>query len=155
MKTKNQGFSLVELIIVIAIMAILVGTLVPQFLKYVEKSRKSTDASSIDAIVSAAQVAATDTKEYDSSLGALAVGKYVLTFSNQSFQSLTGADAASVAAMKKCIESSVRNLTEIKLRSKAWGTLTITFNVEEKGGFSTAYSNTGSADFAAYIRSQR
>ena len=39
----NKGFSLVELIIVIAIMAVLVGVLAPQFLKYVERSRKSTD----------------------------------------------------------------------------------------------------------------
>ena len=39
----NKGFSLVELIIVIAIMAVLVGVLAPQFLKYVEQSRKSTD----------------------------------------------------------------------------------------------------------------
>ena len=44
-KTNNKGFSLVELIIVIAIMAILVGVLAPQFIKYVEASRQSTDIS--------------------------------------------------------------------------------------------------------------
>ncbi len=42
-KLNNKGFSLVELIIVIAIMAILVGVLAPQFIKYVEQSRRSTD----------------------------------------------------------------------------------------------------------------
>ncbi len=42
---NNKGFSLVELIIVIAIMAILVGVLAPQFIKYVESSRQSTDIS--------------------------------------------------------------------------------------------------------------
>ncbi len=40
---NNKGFSLVELIVVIAIMAVLVGVLAPQFIKYVEKSRESTD----------------------------------------------------------------------------------------------------------------
>ena len=43
----NKGFSLVELIIVIAIMAVLVGVLAPQFLKYVERSRKSTDVQNV------------------------------------------------------------------------------------------------------------
>lgn len=40
---KNKGFSMVELIIVIAVMAILVGALAPAILKYVNKSRISTD----------------------------------------------------------------------------------------------------------------
>ncbi|MCR5473585.1 MAG: prepilin-type N-terminal cleavage/methylation domain-containing protein [Lachnospiraceae bacterium] len=44
---NNKGFSLVELIIVIAIMAILVGVLAPQFIKYVESSRQSTDISAV------------------------------------------------------------------------------------------------------------
>ena len=59
---NNKGFSLVELIIVIAIMAILVGVLAPQFIKYVESSRQSTDiqnASEIKAAIEA-YVAETD-----------------------------------------------------------------------------------------------
>ena len=55
MKKNNRGFSLVELIIVIAIMAVLVAVLAPQFLKYVEKSRNATDAQNATAIVSALQ----------------------------------------------------------------------------------------------------
>lgn len=39
-KLNNKGFSLVELIIVIAIMAVLIGVLAPQYLKYVERSRE-------------------------------------------------------------------------------------------------------------------
>lgn len=49
-KLNNKGFSLVELIIVIAIMAVLVGVLAPQYLKYVEKSRIQTDESAIGEI---------------------------------------------------------------------------------------------------------
>lgn len=46
-KNMNKGFSLVELIIVIAIMAVLVGVLAPQFIKYVESSRQSTDIDNV------------------------------------------------------------------------------------------------------------
>lgn len=42
-KLNNKGFSLVELIIVIAIMAVLIGVLAPQYLRYVERSRVSAD----------------------------------------------------------------------------------------------------------------
>lgn len=42
-RKSNQGFSLIELIIVVAIMAVLIGTLAPQYIKYVERSRTVTD----------------------------------------------------------------------------------------------------------------
>lgn len=47
---NNKGFSLVELIVVIAIMAVLVGVLAPQLIKYVEKSRQATDIQNCDSI---------------------------------------------------------------------------------------------------------
>ena len=47
---SNKGFSLVELIIVVAIMAILVGLLAPQLLRYIEKTNVSHDIQFADSI---------------------------------------------------------------------------------------------------------
>lgn len=47
---NNKGFSLIELIVVIAIMAILVGALAPQLLKYIEKSRQANDVQAAGTV---------------------------------------------------------------------------------------------------------
>ena len=59
-KMNNKGFSLVELIIVIAIMAVLVGILAPQYLKYVNNSKVSTDISNAEQIATTINVAVSD-----------------------------------------------------------------------------------------------
>lgn len=59
-KTNNKGFSLVELIIVIAIMAILAGALAPALIKYINKSRRSTDVQNADSLRTALQTALSD-----------------------------------------------------------------------------------------------
>lgn len=60
MKKNNKGFSLVELIIVIAIMAILAGALAPALIKYINKSRRSTDVQNADSLRTALQTALSD-----------------------------------------------------------------------------------------------
>lgn len=60
-KMNNKGFSLVELIIVIAIMAVLVAVLAPQYMRFVERGRAESDRTNYEAVVSALQVHAVDT----------------------------------------------------------------------------------------------
>ena len=50
MKKNNKGFSLVELIVVIAIMVVLIAVLGSTILGYVEKSKYSKDMQALDSI---------------------------------------------------------------------------------------------------------
>lgn len=60
-KIKSQeGFSLVELIVVIAIMVILIAMLVPNVVGYIKKATWATEQNGAATVFSAAQTYATD-----------------------------------------------------------------------------------------------
>ncbi len=56
-ETNNKGFSLVELVIVIAIMAVLVVVIAPQYTKFVKQARVSTDIQTAGEAATAINVA--------------------------------------------------------------------------------------------------
>lgn len=64
MSRKNGGFSLIELIVVVAIIAVLMGILGPQYIRYLESSRIRHDDSIISHIEKAANVLVSD-GDYD------------------------------------------------------------------------------------------
>ena len=59
-KRNNKGFSMAELIIVIAIMGVLVAALAPTYLEYEEKSKKATDVQAIDEVLGVMEKIAID-----------------------------------------------------------------------------------------------
>lgn len=74
---KNKGFSLVELIVVIAIMAILAIVIAPQVMKYIGKSKDSVDASNMALYKTATTTTLADESIY-STIAALS-SNYVIT----------------------------------------------------------------------------
>ena len=81
-KLGNKGFSLVELIVVIAIMAVLVGVLAPTLIKNVEKSRESTDVQNLDSMRGAVVTMLSTEKYYDALVPASGSAEYTAAFTS-------------------------------------------------------------------------
>ena len=112
---NNKGFSLVELIIVIAIMAVLIGVLAPQYLKYVEKSRISSDKTSVANVKEAFLTVLADEDVYTSITG----NTYAITVSNGT--AYKGASSTVEKAIGVIVNETV------KLTSKTYKNSTVTY----------------------------
>lgn len=65
-KQNNKGFSLLELIVSIAIIAVLTGMLAPQFFQYIERAREARDMQTMQSIYTVVQAAVSDEEAYES-----------------------------------------------------------------------------------------
>lgn len=109
-KKNNKGFTLVELVIVVAILAILGGLLAPQYTKYVEKSRKAADADNLEEMVKAVQVYEADTDN-----DTLKPSETVYTITMKTTETKVSDE------LKKAVEEYVPDYASKKLKSKKWG----------------------------------
>ncbi|MGN0514688.1 MAG: type II secretion system protein [Lachnospiraceae bacterium] len=145
MKLNNKGFSLVELIVVIAIMAILVGVLAPSVLGQLDKAKISKDKQAIETVCTAIATAYADqmvTGTKDQATAAAAV-TFITTgtpaaITDTDVTSFTGAIQDIVGASQVLLESSefkdatiTITLTDAgKVTAKATGTKsTVDFTV--------------------------
>ncbi len=137
---KNKGFSLVELIVVIAIMAILVGVAVPVYTSYIEKTQKNKDIQMVDEIKHAIEIAAVGESWYQTmsngGMAMIVITEGGTTVQGPSTQGSGDLSALVSAAMTKTFGS----LESLKLSYDGWkGTLTST-NLADVVG-STYYNN--------------
>ena len=129
---NNKGFSLVELIIVIAIMAILVGVMAPQLIKYIEKTNVSADTQLADSVKTAITTAIMDPAviNKDSSNVAVVMGKSNWakldtigtnytdgTTVAGAVSEILGFDASSATVKTKC-KSAAKNATNFECQYK-------------------------------------
>lgn len=115
---KNKGFSMVELIIVIAIMAILAGALAPALIKYINKSRISTDIQTANTIATAIQTALSNENGYDAATnttGPTDVSGIYNASGNafeKAFTSACGGSSSPTTKASKCVGSSPTSFTK-------------------------------------------
>ena len=134
---NNKGFSLVELIIVIAIMAILIVVLAPQYLKYVERSRNSTDLQNATEMVTAIQTYAADPEASN----AFASGD---TFT---IKVEAGGTTATDTKVQAALTNAAIDTSSITCKSKSkWNEYTITGTVQTDGSIKFTYSGTAFSD---------
>lgn len=149
-KKKNKGFTLVELVIVVAILAILVGMLAPQYTKYVENSRKAADASNMDELVNAFKIYALSGGELKATTYDITIKSGILqanaTITEGGVTGITGYDSTdSDDNLNTALNEECPNWTNLQTKSKKWGAngkasaIVAHIVVQPDGGISVSY----------------
>ena len=129
-RKNNKGFSLVELIVVVAIMAVLIGVLVPTLVRNVEKSKKQKDISTVEEVRNQLTIGLADEK-YSALSGTITCNNGKVDLVGSTANGITGDNAADYIK-EVCQNLNAKDTFEKQLTSKAYGTATVTFKIADE-----------------------
>lgn len=129
-RKNNKGFSLVELIVVVAIMAVLIGVLVPTLVRNVEKSKKQKDISTVEEVRNQLTIGLADEK-YSALSGTITCNNGKVELVGSTASGITGDNAADYIK-EVCQNLNAKDTFEKQLTSKAYGTATVTFEIADE-----------------------
>ena len=135
-RKNNKGFSLVELIIVIAIMAVLVAILAPAFMRYVEESRQKADISAVDSVVQSVKAAYTNS---EFTLPSSTTAEIVMK--NGANPVVTLSDATQKTNLENALKNS--DVDKAQFKSTKWGEVKLEFKEATTGALSLKISESG------------
>jgi|GEM_PF-1863200 len=131
LKKSNAGFTLVELIVVIAILGVLAAVLVPQYIQYVEKARVATDKNTVATIEQAINVLCAD--------GTIKAAEVLTWTKSTGALTSTSTTGASIAALQAVLNSgtvtnagAVNAATVVKIGTSS-AAVNVTFTVTFTG----------------------
>ncbi|GEM_PF-701336 len=129
MRRNNKGFSMVELIIVVAMLAILMALLAPQYIRYIEKAKIREDDAIVKSLIDVIMLTVEDSEAYDSlSNGATPV----FSMDANGAISVTGWDAAMEAKFQREAYAVLYGSTspEARFKSKEFKTFLAGNNIQ-------------------------
>lgn len=147
-KKNNKGFTLVELVIVIAILALLVGLLAPQYTKYVERSKKSADVNNMDELIKAVEVYVIDSATKD----ALTAQKKVTLSLDKDGVKVGDAQPADDTVFAKAFTEYVKNWKSVVLKGKHWENNKISVDVAFDAEGGVTLDNYQPKAYADYVK---
>ena len=122
-QNKNSGFSLVELIIVVAILAVLIAILSPTYIKYVEKARTTREEQFADEIRRACEMLTNDTDEN------IEAGSYLISITPDDDISITASDGGNATHLDTYLKTVLGDdYAGTRLKSRTYREIEVVFS---------------------------
>ena len=143
---ENKGFSLIELIIVIAIMAILVAIITPNLTKYLSNSKEETDNRNIDEVkhqvFNCISEAATKNIDVIDTSGGATVACYELEYDSSLKETKASPGVDGVSEFADLLSESLKDATTISSKDKTKKKMEIKISKSANNGYDVSVSYT-------------